>query len=177
MLNLVTPEYHVILQREYRARTAAVALFLLAGVMVIGIGFLFPSYILSRTARLTAQKEIAVVESGLSNAETSPQAVIEQANKKLVLLSGDTSSSMTELLALVISYKPSGLLLTSFFYTAESTDKGSLQISGVAQSRDDLVVLRRSLERQSRFTNVALPVSNLAKNQDIPFTVSLSVTF
>lgn len=70
------------------------------------------------------------------------------------------------------------LLSPSVRLTALDADLAGRKIvfSGTAPSRADLLALRDALEREkTRYGNVYLPLANLLKESDIPFTFSLTL--
>ena len=72
-----------------------------------------------------------------------------------------------------ISYKPSTVILTGLVYQKENEDKARFIINGVADRREDLLVFSQNLERDALFDDVELPVSNLAQDRNINFTLTI----
>jgi hypothetical protein len=58
------------------------------------------------------------------------------------------------------------------FYSFEQ-DKNTISIGGVANDRQALATLKTRLEATGQFERVELPISSLAGNQDISYTMQL----
>ncbi|PJE75834.1 hypothetical protein COV04_02725 [Candidatus Uhrbacteria bacterium CG10_big_fil_rev_8_21_14_0_10_48_11] len=55
------------------------------------------------------------------------------------------------------------------------TDKGQSTITGVATTRDALLAFKDSLEKSPFATDIALPITDLLKREDAPFTITFTV--
>ncbi len=64
-----------------------------------------------------------------------------------------------------------GIIITNF----SVGEPGQVTMVGVAKSRGALNDFKRSLESSPLFTNITLPISNLEKREDIPFSVSFTL--
>lgn len=64
-----------------------------------------------------------------------------------------------------------GITITSF----SVGEPGQITMVGVAKSRGVLNDFKRSLETSPLFANITLPISNLEKREDIPFSVSFTL--
>ena len=99
---------------------------------------------------------------------------MKETQQKLEILSSEREqASLRTVFDTAINYKPSTIILTGLVYQKESEDKATFTISGVADSREDLLVFSVNLERDVLFDDVELPVSNLAKDKDIKFTLTI----
>ena len=67
------------------------------------------------------------------------------------------------------------ILLTKFNLTPEEGVLNTITLIGVADTRTALANFRDALENHPRYSNVELPISNLAKESNITFTLSLTV--
>ena len=78
----------------------------------------------------------------------------------------------------VVSHRTDGVVITSLSlsHVPNTTNQSSIAISGNALTRDNLVAFERSLEADPQFTKVVLPVSNLARDTDINFNITMLST-
>ncbi len=170
MLNLLPQEERYMLRSNERMRFIAVAALFLAGVCVLSVFMLAPSLMTLLFERAHVVRELALLEdSRVSDAE------FDQA---LLLLKADTSSLTnikehslpSELFTLILTEKQQGVAIMDMSYQEAG---GQLRISGIAKTREAFVHFTRELESSPRFTSVAFPVSGLAQNTDLPFSITL----
>ena len=69
----------------------------------------------------------------------------------------------------VTNSKGAGISITNLFYTKEN-----LSITGIAESRETLLDFRRELEQKAYTETVDLPISNFAKDTNIPFSMNVA---
>ena len=78
----------------------------------------------------------------------------------------------SEVIEKVILEKSSGIRLMSFSWI-EKEGKHSLTVSGVASDRQALLAFQTQLNSAEEFSKITLPVSDLAKDKNIPFRMNL----
>lgn len=163
------------LRREYRLRVAIVLCFMLAFAGLIGIVSLFPAYIsmsikerseLEAVAALKKQKD----DSGMADIEGTLKADAGLLNAALPLSGGVAPSSVVE--SVVSASGP--VRITSL--TVEQGDDLAFNvgIQGVAPDRDALLAFQNRLEALAPGNKAVLPISELAKNSNIPFSIQLT---
>jgi len=136
------------------------------------MALLLPSFFLSK-AKESAVFDQATLLKQKSDIETANtlQNIVSQTKQQLAVLGFEDSSSITSIIvASALSHKPEGIFLKSIFL--ESTSEGvSLSVGGVARSRGELTRFVSALEEDPLFREVTFPVSNLAKENNINFTI------
>jgi hypothetical protein len=174
MSNLLLEDEKKSMRRDYLVRLLATLLFLLSLSLLIGSVLLLPSFFLVESKKQTLLKETSLEGLKVSLA-LNPREVIADAERKIELLADvGNRERVGALLASLLKEKSAGIMLSSITYMREK-DVGSFVVGGVALSRSALVDFSNKLERNSRFTDVQLPVSNLASNRDILFSISFKV--
>lgn len=93
-------------------------------------------------------------------------------NKALARLSSfyQENIRLTDVLEKIILGLPEGLYLDTFSY---QKDNLSLQLTGMAQTRENLILFKNNLEEEPRFSEISFPPSNWVKAKDIDFFVNL----
>ncbi len=177
MYKLLTTEEKKKVRHEYNEHRAVVILSSLLLVIVVAIVGLFPSYLLSSARN---QEVVGRMESeGLdaTSVESQLQNWLIDLNLKLTTLyhqEGEGSDHPSLLIEEVISKKKVGLSLTSVAWNKK--EEGiSLLVSGKASTRQALLNFQNELTASGKFSNVTLPVSNLAQDKDISFQINLTV--
>ena len=67
-----------------------------------------------------------------------------------------------------------GVTLTNFSWM-KVKDKTNLAVNGVAPDRQTLIVFENRINASGYFSEVVLPISNLAQDKDIDFQIKFSL--
>ncbi len=175
MINLLSPKARKTLTREYWLRVLTVWGFLLSGLCIVLSLLLIPTYVLvhSQLVSLTEEdKKNDEIEIKYKAAESK----ILEANSLIETLSKSISyvSMSTILNALNDARTPATQFKAiSFERTIGVVD--SVQLQGEARTRADLILLKSTLERSPFFENVTVPISDLARDVDLPFVITISL--
>ena len=178
MLNLLPREEKKHLEREFWGRLSIV---ILGGVMVtfiIGLTLLLPSLFLSKI------REQALIEqsSKLGDVSTKEKrsaliGLLQETRGKIdILYEKEEKTSLRTIFDTILSHRNRGITITGI-YSTKGNDAVSLTLEGIALRRDSLITFSESLKDDSFFTDIQLPVSNLAEDRDIPFTIKVQGNF
>ena len=74
----------------------------------------------------------------------------------------------------VVSRKIPGIEITHIFYENSPINGKKISISGLASSRERLLLFRQSFENYTIFKKVDLPISNFVKGSNIQFNLNLT---
>lgn len=163
------------LKIEYRTRLTIFVIFFLSCSVFVGICALLPSYIYSYSQ-----------EKELLDKLTSLQADREKNGSKLAIneLTEDsmtikrlkdhgTNIVYTDMVSQIIGHKPSGLTLSYIDIKSDSINAttSNIILQGTAGSREQLIKFRDNLEFDQDISKVELPISDLAKNKNIPYAI------
>jgi len=173
MVNLLPDEKKEILKKEYHLRV------FLAGSYFAVISLAILVVILGSYFFLVRQ-EIGKLEEGAGskNASTTlagDMVLVKEINQKLLLLNTRFESMLpTELARVFISYKNDNIKITRIEYQNKE-NVGYATVKGIARTRESVITLLEDLKQNQSFMNVDLPISDLSKSKDVPFTISLSI--
>ena len=173
---LLPPIERKSLRHEYRLRTLTVLLFTLSVAGVIGIGSLFPAFIRAMTERAAAEQELALIKkqkdlSGL----TAIQQQVAIGQKLVALLSLNSGRALLSSVVENLTQDRGQVRISSLAVDYISTTTAEATIQGVAPTRDVLLSFKSRLENDNPGSKVELPVSELAKSINIPFSVKISL--
>lgn len=178
-MNLLPKEQKDDLKKGFKMRFAIVVSFLVSISFLIGIILLFPAYF------LTPGRSFSAPDQTLSDLTNNPadQEILnlpEEIKSKLALVQTDLNQvSATAVISQIADLINRGVLLSSIsFYRNQSYQgkKGTLiTLSGTASSRDSLVSFSAALENSGSFSSVDMPVSNLTKDKNIPFNITVFI--
>lgn len=172
---LPTPERRA-LRREYRIRALTVFLFALSVAGVLGVALLSPAFIRASAEQASAENDLSAIKkakdlSGL----TAIQQQVAIGQKLLGVLSGGLAHPNLSLLIEGLTRERATVRITSIdiAYTATTTVLATIQ--GLAPTRDMLLSFKSRLERDEPGSKVDLPVAELAKSTDIPFSIKVTL--
>lgn len=175
MFNLLPESLKQQIKSEYNYRKVSLILIFIIAIQVSFLIFLFPSWIISRIREESLSAEIKKVnEVNLSSDANKIKDKIKIINNEVNLLNttlGDQKISY--FIDYVLSKKTPQIRLHSFVYSSGKTI--TLTISGLSETRDSLVTFVENLRSDDKFKSVDLPVSNLAKNKNIDFSVNILI--
>ncbi|MEK7596018.1 MAG: hypothetical protein AAB564_00485 [Patescibacteria group bacterium] len=144
-------------------------------ILLTAIFLLSPSYLfLSFQSKELARKlEIEKQSSELKKAE-SIEAAIRNLNRRIDFLSKNKTllkNPFSEI-AFLAEKKPAGVLINSFLYgKGEQGRPDTLTIAGDAKTRDSFLRFVEILEKNSAFSRIYSPVSNILSKEEIEFSL------
>lgn len=182
MSNNLTEEYKKKIHREYIFRYLVVLFTQLFIISVIGVLLLAPAFISARVSKSTAQSQLDDIV--IDDTFEAEELKLQETTKILTVFSLDKEIGTIEMITeKIVGSLNSGVTLTTFSFTenieideGRKKQKYTVSISGTARSRNDLIAYKNALEKEDTFEDIDLPVSNLAKDTDVPFNISFKAT-
>lgn len=180
MFKLLPEEQKKLVKREYYLRIITTSLFLLLLATILASAFLYPIGILSSYKVKVARETLDSGQADeILSGENSLGPVLKTAKDELDMLNQfQPAVSWYLLLGRLINEKPKGVVINHFdLAKGKTVNELLIKFSGLSDSREALLSLVKNLERQSIFSKIILPVSDLTKNKDIVFSLTTTVTF
>lgn len=174
-INLIPTDARRKVAREYWLRVAAVWVVLVSLALAIVAVLQIPLYVLVATQAQVYQNtvtEAGVDREGLAQARTA----LEQANSIAATLNvTDTDVAFSEYVDALLAQRSPAVDVTSISLERRGAAMPMVvRVMGVAQTRQDLVRFRDAAEAHVLFDEVELPLSNLAQDEDIVFSVPIT---
>lgn len=176
MINLIPPQAKKRIQLEYWLRVFSVWATLWSGALIIGIAILIPSYVLIVSQVKVYSESAAAASQKILNFENVSKELGRSSQQAGTLLMGLKQPLLTEYTSTFKSLEEPGIAISKITMTRVDTGLSAAQISGEAESRQALADFRDRLRAQPDVSAVDLPISNLAKDKDIQFSLSVSFT-
>lgn len=179
LTNLLPLSRQHLLAREYHFRLGVVAVSLFITLVLAAAVLLVPTYIFLTRDVQAKEVRLASIKSTLSSSDgvalSTRLAALSSDAERLTALSNNLSASGVLRLALAVS-RP-GVILSGLTYTpAIGKTSGTLILSGTAATRDSLRNYQLALQNASFAQLVELPVSAYAKDTNITFTITVTLT-
>ena len=177
MINFLPPDAKSEVHREYGIRVASVWALLLSGVAIVATILLVPTYVL--LARQLDALALEVVGSDVesqSREYTAGQGELADALAFARILDtrpvGPTAAEVLREIQKVQTY---AVRVSGFSYTHTGTAVQGVEVRGVAATRTALADFAAALERDPLFARADIPVSDLAAEHDLPFTITIAL--
>ena len=177
MFKLLKEEEKKFLQREYKLRRLAVILVALSTTFVVGVVAIFPSYILSNTRKAEIGERTRVLdEIGPRGDGDNLGEWLSLTNEKLIFLAPTLDKDRpSEYLKAIIDKRIAGIKIKALSIAyGDSSESTSIIVFGEARDRQTLIDFEDAIKESGHFSNVLLPVSNLARDRDIDFQMKFN---
>lgn len=160
--------------REYWTRVITVWVVLGGTACLIVTLLLLPTYLLL-SIKTSVVKEQAVVATEKVASYDVSAIELQVANRQAqILLKETTYPSYSGLMAEFETIAGDGVVIKDFRFSQSNT-LGTITLSGLSETRENLANFRDNLESDTRFVKVDLPISNLIKDRDLLFSMTLIV--
>jgi|GEM_PF-3850736 len=174
MINLLLPNEKTAPRTEYRLRVAPVAFAAFFFVMIIALASLYPSYVSVLARKNVLENEAKINADALRNNEKDVDITPEEMNKEIDILNDhSTETHAANVFAEIVSLMPKGVSISGMKYVGGPVPK--VMITGVAKTRNSLLLLSDTLKKKTFFSGVNLPLSSLINENDLFFTINLEV--
>lgn len=182
-MNLLPEENKILFKKYYLRRLFAVFAVLIFSIIVAGTIVLIPMYslILSYKSDLNGEpaahskKDAETSESPPAGQASAAALEIKKLNNRLSFVEKmSEAKGLNPIFKNILNKKNPGVKITYFSYEKGEED-GKISLTGKAETRDDLVIFESRLKKELGDNKVVSPVSNLIKEKDLNFSLSLYV--
>ncbi len=173
MINLIPPEGHRAVKREYRMRVMAVSLLFFGWVFFLLAIALIPMYILIEGQ---IQAFTSETEQKLKKDDTFVEADKEVRMTKDILTQlklSKVSVTASDAIAEVQKNAPPEIIFKTFSTEVTGGVIERIQVQGVAPTRDSLSRLKGTIESSEMFEKADVPISDLARDINLPFSIMI----
>ncbi|OGG70289.1 hypothetical protein A3I99_02690 [Candidatus Kaiserbacteria bacterium RIFCSPLOWO2_02_FULL_45_11b] len=173
MINLIPPVVRKVVIKEYWTRVISVFLFV---VSLVGFGifvFALPVYVLVSDQVDVYAQSAAEASKRVAEYDLSSGALIRANKMAQKIFELREVDKFTEAVTLLESLQSTDIKIKTFNFDRVKGEISPVMISGDATTRQALADFRDRLLRQPEISDVVLPISNLAKDRDIKFSISV----
>lgn len=177
IINVLPDNEKKVLCNEYWMRFFTIFFNLMSLVGVFAIFLLFPSFFLSKLQESLINEKIETFNrENVGLMENDIDKIIPDINSKLTILDKKKNERQfgKDVLERVLSNRTPGITFSGIMYHKEA-EGTSLEINGIAKSRDDLRVFKTTLENSGNYSLVDLPISNFLEKNDLDFTILMKL--
>lgn len=174
MINLIPPVAQKSVKRQYLIRLTTVWIILAALACMIVTVLHIPVYVLvqSQLEAFSNEYAQASVESASFDASTKE---ISRANEIATLLASPKHKvSFTHIINELEMQSGAEVIIKEYTLAQKQGALTTLKILGVADSRLALTTFQERIEAHELFESAVLPLSNLARDRNIPFEITIT---
>lgn len=173
MINLIPPDARKMVQIEYWVRVASVWLVLMSIASVVLVMLLLPSLVLVHSQLAAYENQYKHASEQNDSYEKLEEEVSLANTISAHLVDNEYSDLFSRLLTELNVINGEQIVLDYVGMNRVEGKIDSISISGSAYSRSDLVAFKDRIEGHSFFETAELPLSNLAKDRDVPFNITI----
>lgn len=177
MINLIPPSARDRVVHEYWSRVLTVWALLLGIAGVVSGCMLFPTYILLSTQYNALQAEADAFASMESRGGATEVVVREANTLAAALVRIGEKDQLSDILRALDESLNDSIQVTAHVLTRDEEGRVStVEVSGIAKTRESLTSFRGSLEAHPQFLRAEIPISDLVRDIDLPFSIDIVVT-
>lgn len=176
MINLIPTAAKQNVIFEYWIRVGTVWLWLFITAMVVSILLLLPVYVLITTQISVYRDSANEAIEKMATFENVSLELAQATRQAQLIMSSDQQATLSELIYLFRSLEGQGVELSDVSMTRMATGIAPIAIAGLAVDRRSLSDFRDRLLASDRISTVDLPISNLARDRDIQFSMTVTLT-
>jgi hypothetical protein len=171
---LIPLPIRIAMHKEYHIRVISVALYALAVSILVGAVSLFPAFVRTGTIEKESESTVTAVKNGQDKGELAADQKQLAADGALVaaLSAPIDEPDLSNPIQDIVSIKGP---ITISSLSVDSSPDGTVTatVNGVALTRDDLLAFQARLRNLAIGTQADLPISELAKDADIDFSMTV----
>lgn len=174
MINLIPPESKKQIITEYWIRVFSVYGFLVVEVVLAVSLLLLPTYVLLK-GQLVVLENKTQIESQDNNKFTEFKNTLNDANNiAFQLLSTQDAVQVSEIIKIINDEANKFVQMTSLSISGVSEGAVPvIQLRGKTMTRDDLLQFSAALEQLPVVASANVPISDLARGENFPFSLNL----
>ena len=177
MLNLIPQKHNDLVRGEYVKRFFTMFLFLFGFILLSLCVFIFPSYTSIKSNQNILENNLTSLRnSSISQDKDKVLAVVDDLKRKTSLISMVEGEKPSDYFDKVLSMKTNGISFTNISYNKRPDKVKEISVQGVADSRLDLISFSKKTKQTSWVVGTDIPVSNLASDKNIPFSITFTAT-
>ncbi|TSC61900.1 MAG: Uncharacterized protein Greene041614_823 [Parcubacteria group bacterium Greene0416_14] len=177
MSNLLPENRKRELRQGYFLRLAGVASVFILTALVFAIVGLLPSYFATIIKAKTVEEDLKYAENARPTKRRDIDLLVSVKEVDTLSPVLETWFGMPfayQAIADAVAERVGGVALTSIVYSREGK---KLVISGAAKQRDDLIAFKNVLQKNGTFKNIDLPVSDLARKENLSFSITITLAY
>lgn len=173
MINLIPTAVRTAVIKEYWVRVLSVFLFIVSVAAVVVTILFLPAYVLVSTQVDVYAESAAQAAKRVADFDVSAKTLTDANQLAQKILEQESAENFSVVIKLIESLQPAGVSIDAIELSRSGKEISSVRIEGLADTRNSLAAFRDTLLQHENIADVILPISNLAKESDIDFTLAV----
>lgn len=175
MINLIPNSAKKSIQKEYWVRVVSVWMILLSIALVFSAIVTLPSYVLISSQVLVYEQSAAEAVQKVEDYKLVSKKLIQSTQQAKFALDENTLDSFAGYIFLFEDLEGVGISINEIEIAREESSVKPIIVSGIADNRQELASFRDRILEVENVSAVDLPISNLAKDREIPFSLTVTI--
>tara|TARA_B100000508_G_scaffold106241_1_gene84364 strand:- start:2831 stop:3373 length:543 start_codon:yes stop_codon:yes gene_type:complete len=175
MINLIPQAAKKSLLIEYWIRSVSVWAILWSLALIIGAAILLPPYVLISSQVSVYQESAAAASEKVENFKSVTVGLSRSNQEASMVMNMRHDTLLSDYIKLFENLEGSAIEITNITLNKNDSGIGPVSIIGVADDRQNLAAFRDRLLAEEQVEKVDLPISNLAQDRDIRFTITVDI--
>jgi hypothetical protein len=175
MINLIPPQAKKSLMIEYWVRVASTWLILWSITLIVSTIILLPTYVLIGTQVSVYKTSAEEASLKVASYKDVSRSLVNASQRARILVDESGLADISEFITLIEGLQGSEVELSQINLNRIENGFDPMIVSGTATDRQALASFRDRLLAEEKISSVDLPISNLARDKDIQFTITVNL--
>ena len=179
MANLITDKQRKIVKIDYGIRLSTVSICIASLFGIFFLAYVVPYLIsINKKDQIVAEQfQSVIVAENKENVGESASRLVSQVLDELKAVEIYTKDRLTPSIyfSKIVENKNSDIQITRLSFDFIKKGQEQFLISGISKSREGLVSFIEALKNEAGFASVESPISDFAKDNNIPFTLNVKI--
>jgi hypothetical protein len=175
MSNLIPQFAKKKITTEYWLRVITAWFFLWGSALLVATVLLFPVYIFTNVQINVNSEAAATAEASVESYESVAFDLEKATLQSRYIIEDSRRNKAHQYLDLIVTNEGTGIEINQISFSQGAQGLQPLIINGQAENRESLAALRDRLLAEEVVAQADLPISNLARDRDIDFTISVTL--
>jgi hypothetical protein len=175
MINLIPPQAKKSLMIEYWVRVASTWLILWSITLIVSTIILLPTYVLIGTQVSVYKTSAEEASLKVASYKDVSRSLVNASQRARILVDESGLADISEFITLIEGLQGSEVELSQINLNRIENGFDPMIVSGTAADRQALASFRDRLLAEEKISSVDLPISNLARDKDIQFTITVNL--
>ena len=177
MLNLLPKDYKNKVRGEYVMRFYSVSCMLFSFLSIFFLVAMFPSYTLVNTKKNIAEQASKSIKGSVKAGDRDVVLPnIKDLETRLKVVAQVPGEKPTDYIDKALELKGDSVSISNITYTKTADSKKQVILQGEALSRTSLINFSKRVKASDWTITTDIPLSNLANDKNIPFSINLTAT-
>ncbi|MDD4804187.1 MAG: hypothetical protein PHN69_03350 [Candidatus Pacebacteria bacterium] len=174
MLNFLLEKNKKVVIAEYFLRVFTYFLLFLFFALIVLISLFLPSNFYSKYKNDIVSQQLSSIKSKVGENSDDPIKIIKDVNSFTTIFTNEKDQiTFGGLIQKITDLKNKNIKISLLSFIKNKNGSIGITINGIAGNRDSLTLFDKELKEEGSFQDVELPVSNLIKNIDSDFVITL----